>query len=109
MNKREQEIQARLESASEGPWEVGHEPQLNMVAECGDTNNGQPVYIFAYHLASVENDAEFIVHSPDDIRYLLGQLERVREELSKAKLSREPLLSLWFRVNAILEGSESDA
>jgi len=73
----------RCKAASETPWTIGHEPQLNMVAECGDTTNGQSMYIYAYHLSSVEADAEFIAHARTDLPTTLEELEEAQAQISQ--------------------------
>ncbi len=73
-----QAARERCEAASETPWTVGTEPQLNMVAECGDTRNGQSIYVFAYRLASAEADADFIAHAREDLPAALEALEEAQ-------------------------------
>ena len=75
-----QAAKERCEAASETPWTVGNEPQLNMVAECGDTRNGLSLYVFAYRLAPAEADAEFIAHARSDLPAALEALEEAQAE-----------------------------
>ena len=74
-------IKKQCEAASEAPWKVGHEPQLNMVAECGDANTGQSVFVYGYHLASAEADAEFIAAARTVVPQLVEDLEEAQKRL----------------------------
>ena len=92
-------IKAQAEAASEAPWEVGHEPQLNMVAECGDTRNGQSLYVFAYRLAPAQADAEFIAACRTNVPALV-------EELTEARAWKAAALEVHPELDAILGESE---
>ncbi len=96
-----QAARARCEAASEAPWAVGHEPQLNMVAECGDTNNGLSLYVFAYHLAPAEADAEFIAHARSDLPVAL-------EALEEAQAASEEYENRWMAAQQEIESLKAD-
>ena len=74
-------ILKQAEAASEAPWTVGHEPQLNMVAECGDANNGESLYVYAYRLAPAEADAEFIAAARTFVPMLVAALQEAQGAL----------------------------
>ncbi len=82
-------IKKLCEAASEAPWEVGHEPQLNMVAECGDTRNGQSLYVFAYRLAPAQADAEFIAACRTNVPALVEELTEARGKLEVVERAAE--------------------
>lgn len=81
MSTREHEIETRLEKADTDNWAVYNEHELlegSVPAWCvtKEDNNGK----FLYDVSNVpqgEGDreiAEFIAHSPEDIRYLLDRV-----------------------------------
>lgn len=114
--RRIEEIRARLEAATPGPWAVG-ERQLtfNALAREKITNPNAipatertiitawehpqlqgPVSIVtigtspffeecAHHLHTDPDDAEFIAHSPDDVRYLLDRLADLARAAARAE------------------------
>jgi hypothetical protein len=63
------EITARLEYASEGPWrsQMTVDRKWNQLFRKNDDDQEWPIGLIAD-----DDDAEFIAHAPEDIRYLLG-------------------------------------
>lgn len=72
------EIKARLEKATPGPWAVaGRNGYLNQVEIA-------PAIATAYGAGEeVQANAALIAHAPADIAYLLGEVERLREVLTE--------------------------
>ena len=86
-DKRLTDIRARLAAATEGPWSVDGPAQCGP----GDTLTVYPVEdggTIAYVRPSWD-DAEFIAHAREDIPALLAEVERLREELAKARAVTE--------------------
>lgn len=75
------EIRARLEAATPGPWETfgfevnGVKSRLNKVKPARDNHS------FTHISLSHDEDAEFIAHAPEDIAYLLAEIERLTDSL----------------------------
>ncbi len=78
-------ILKQAEAASEAPWEVDYEPQLNVVAECGDANNGQALFVYAYRLAPAEADAEFIAAARTNVPILVVALQEAQIALEAVR------------------------
>lgn len=75
-----QEIKARLEAATPGPWWweddilCANEPYVVVVKPWFDDDKYEnTVHVF-------KHDAEFIANAPTDIRYLLDEVKRLTEE-----------------------------
>jgi len=69
---RVKEIEERLQKASPGPWSAVN---IYKILSFGPD-------AFADHRDDMPN-AEFIAHAPDDIRYLLDELKKAREEIGE--------------------------
>lgn len=67
MSDRLQEIRARLDAATPGPWE---KTSPNVVVAAGDVVAGVPL----------TNNADLIAHAPADLAWLLDEVERLRGE-----------------------------
>jgi hypothetical protein len=86
MSKRIEEIKSRLEKATQGPWRQGDEEEgcENVIMDDG--------YWWSYSHIPLDNppsnvrDAEFIAHAPEDLRYLLDQLELYRKAVEEDAL-----------------------
>lgn len=74
MTDRLQEIRARLNAATPGPWHRhDDEPWV--------TNSATPpMRIIATGLRGQRENAELIAHAPADIAWLLDEVERLRSE-----------------------------
>lgn len=69
-------IRERLAAATHGPWEVPHtcDPHSDEVRAPTDAGLSVPVCV----VRSPAPNAEFIAHAPEDITWLLGEVERLR-------------------------------
>jgi hypothetical protein len=75
------EIKARLEAATPGPWENDHANCVGVYK-----NEGWEFDICECESICTENanaNADFIAHAPDDIAYLLAENERMRAEFKE--------------------------
>lgn len=81
MTDRLQEIRARLDAATPGPWEVLEESFDYTSVRTSDysgtyavvySDEGRPVH---------RPDADLIAHAPGDIAYLLDRVEKYRAQL----------------------------
>ena len=95
---REDEIKARLEKATKGPWEVGGPYPSLCVMVCVDSGSTHPEYAEPPHYEMVckiydsapeylyecawqgKADADFIAHAREDVPYLLDEIARLRRE-----------------------------
>lgn len=91
------EITARLEAATAGPWMIAHWSRLTIYM----AGSEQP----AFGSATKEADADLIAHAPEDIRYLLTELERWRDatwkymaDVSLLERHRDAALALHRKV-----------
>ena len=75
-----QEIEARLEAATPGPWDFETIPETGESRVVVRSNTGDPMLdvSVAPHGVRAE-DAEFIAHAPEDMRALIAALERQSE------------------------------
>jgi FtsZ-binding cell division protein ZapB len=86
MNNRIAEIKSRLEKATPEPWIAvgkdqndGHE-----VVVAGEYTNEPDMWIDVVYSADEVADADFIARAPEDIRFLLGEVERLQEAIRGA-------------------------
>ena len=84
---REDEIKARLEKATKGPWEIRYGGMQGDTGYC-ITSKTVPAGIICEHWPVSELDARlanghFIAHAREDVPYLLDELERARKEFSR--------------------------
>lgn len=91
MTDRIAEIRARLEAATPGPWKadtvknVGENWLIGCVIEAGDDQRNCHWIVTTDNLRAsqcmsggAEEDSVFIAHAPEDIKYLLDEIERLR-------------------------------
>lgn len=90
MTDRVQEIRDRLEAATPGPW--SYSPASTGNPSDGPTHHEVRSVSISddrtmYAIATTDYnemgylDAEFIAHAPDDIEFLLAEVERLQEDL----------------------------
>ena len=79
-----QEIEARLEAATQGPWDVETIPETGESRVIVRSNTGDPMLdvSVAPHGVRAE-DAEFIAYAPEDIRALLDEVKAVRDAVAR--------------------------
>lgn len=86
MNNRIAEIRERLEKASKGQWywetDDNEEETLWRVIKPGMSSSVLTLDSEDY---CREEDKEFIAHAPEDIRFLLGQVEKLQTEIVKER------------------------
>ena len=73
-----QEIEARLEAATQGPWDFETIPETGESRVVVFSNTGDPmldVSVAPYGVRA--EDAEFIAHAPEDIRALIAEVKRL--------------------------------
>lgn len=85
------DIRARAEAATQGPWAIWHDldhrgfttvgdaesyDEILANGECEESNPTAHVY--------VEEDAEFIAHAREDVPWLLEHVDRLLEERAEA-------------------------
>lgn len=86
------EIRARLDKATPGPWTVNSETGSNEfcdytvygiegVCDANWASDDSPA--FAYCDGMTAEDADFIAHAPEDIRRLLDTLDQIRNVLGE--------------------------
>lgn len=85
---REEEIRARCEAATPGPWALGEDADIK--AE-GTSIAG---------LLNTLNDAEFIAHAREDIPYLLDRLEFMTEAYDRNAKVHEALTRDYLAVKS---------
>lgn len=79
------EIKERLAKATPGPWtrversNYGREPHAGSIAS-GALSVANLIAKIEDDGQNVEADADLLAHSPDDIAFLLGQLDAARED-----------------------------
>ena len=81
---REEEIQARLDAATPGEWKQARF-EGGRVDPCVEADRGR---LFIDVVLSDDgdeglNDAAFIANAPDDLRYLLAENARLRDEVER--------------------------
>ena len=92
-----QEIEARLEAATQGPWDVETIPETGESRVIVRSNTGDPMLdvSVAPHGVRAE-DAEFIAHAPEDIRALIDEVTDLRMKLEAAQFQIEEVKALHF-------------
>ena len=71
-----QEIEARLEAATQGPWDFETIPETGESRVIVRSNTGDPMLDVSVAPNGVRaEDAEFIAHAPEDMKLLLDILE----------------------------------
>ena len=86
-----QEIEARLEAATQGLWDVETIPETGESRVVVFSNTGDPmldVSVAPYGVRA--EDAEFIAYAPEDIRALIEEVKAVRELHRKVPLYDTP-------------------
>jgi hypothetical protein len=98
MSDRIAEIRARLEAATPGPWKATRDAvetaSGEVIARIADDSDFRYLRCQGHSLLpdgtlddcncdlGVEDDANLIAHAPDDIRFLLNEVHRMREMLA---------------------------
>lgn len=77
------EIKARFEAATPGPWKATFGMDCRAFVQTPDKDEDFKIYNHA--------NAAFIAHSRDDIPYLLAEVEQARAERDNIKLSNDGL------------------
>ena len=92
-----QEIEARLEAATQGPWDFETIPETGESRVFVRSNTGDPMLdvSVAPHGVRAE-DAEFIAHAPKDIRALIDEVTDLRMKLEAAQFQIEEVKALHF-------------
>ena len=92
-----QEIEARLEAATQGPWDVETIPETGESRVIVRSNTGDPMLdvSVAPHGVRAE-DAEFIAHAPEDIQALIDEVTDLRMKLEAAQFQIEEVKALHF-------------
>lgn len=81
-------IRARLAAATEGPWTVDDDdPEYIVFPEKGGYDGLVIAKVVDQDeaLFPVEHNGQFIAHAPTDLAALLAEVERLRDELAKAR------------------------
>ena len=79
-----QAIEARLETATQGPWDVETIPETGESRVVVRSNTGDPMLDVSVATHGVRaEDAEFIAHAPEDIRALLDEVKAVRDAVAR--------------------------
>lgn len=79
--KRLEEIEARVNAATPGPWEWEdtERQRWGVTAKGLVANKGDVIHADDFYLDGKERDLDFISHSRDDIPFLLDKLKRAQE------------------------------
>lgn len=87
MTDRVQEIRDRLEAATPGPWEAWAGLTHDGERQDGISPRGDLNIDVCFTIISPQGseDAEFIAHAPDDIEFLLAEVERLQNDLEVAR------------------------
>ena len=86
-----QAIEARLEAATQGLWDVETIPETGEFRVVVRSNTGDPMLDVSVATHGVRaEDAEFIAYAPEDIRALLDEVKAVRELHRKVPLYDTP-------------------
>jgi hypothetical protein len=82
-----------LEKVTPGPWHTNHGYAYTDGLRVFGNDGADIVAAQLY-----AEEADFIVHAPDDIRYLLSYLDREREENRKLREERDKLIEglRWY-------------
>ena len=91
---REQEIQARLDAATPGPWRQARfeRDSASPCVEAKRDTGEYPLFInvtLSDDGAEGLNDADLIANAPDDLRYLLAENARLREQVEELTDARK--------------------
>ena len=79
-----QAIEARLEAATQGPWDVDTIPETGESRVVVRSNTGDPMLDVSVATHGVRSeDAEFIAHAPEDIRALINVVKAVRDAVAR--------------------------
>jgi hypothetical protein len=81
MSHRIEEIKARAEAATPGPWNLsarGNHPEDNRWVDDGRYDI---CMVYGCNSLPSEGNATFIAHAPEDMLYLLAEVERLRAAL----------------------------
>lgn len=79
MNERLEQIRQRLQAATPGPWRANTRFDNEIYIETGPINAPEQMCRFiggSVYPQYVMRDATFIAHAPEDVAWLLEQLER---------------------------------
>lgn len=74
-----EEIEARLDAATPGPWEAGHHWDSEWVSNGTGGRKFRPTADTSYNWLPTPADAIFIANAPDDIAFLLAELRPATE------------------------------
>ena len=87
-----QAIEARLEAATQGPWDFDTIPETGESRVVVRSNTGDPMLdvSVAPHGVRAE-DAEFIAYAPEDIRALIYEVGRLTVEHLEMRIERDNL------------------
>jgi hypothetical protein len=127
MTDRLDEIRARAEAATPGPWRwrglltaegseqtyAGYSQRVfRFTTDSLDTSPTLVAETFDGHSDTAPPNAEFIAHARDDIPYLLAEVERLRAALASVgyRLTRKDDGSdhvYWVGKDSITQGDES--
>ena len=90
-----QEIEARLEAATQGPWDVETIPETGESRVVVRSNTGDPMLdvSVAPHGVRAE-DAKFIAYAPEDIRALIAEVKRLEAWKREAVMVMDGLQGL---------------
>ena len=103
MSDRLKEIRARLDAATPGPWDT-EGPCMSGDGTYGvfaDDGAGEPTLA----LRMSPPDADLVAHAPDDLAWLVAEVERLRKCGTFATQEDPDGTGVWFRVpyNVIAE------
>lgn len=101
------EIEARVASATEGPWEASEDGALTQVTRGGFRYIADSDGLFA------PADAAFIAAARSDVPFLLAELSRVSREAEQAERDADEVArqrdDLYARLSRVRAAAESDA
>ena len=81
-----QAIEARLEAATQGPWDVETIPETGESRVVVRSNTGDSMLDVSVATHGVRaEDAEFIAHAPEDIRALIEEVETLRGQVEAVR------------------------
>ena len=87
-----QEIEARLEAATPGPWDFDTIPETGESRVVVRSNTGDPMLDVSVATHGVRaEDAKFIAHAPEDIRALIEEVGRLTVEHLEMRIERDNL------------------
>lgn len=109
MVDRTQQIRARVEAATPGPWSVHHiERGPLMIGIDSDPDGTGPVDLAIAEMLSdaTQDDAAFLAHAREDIPWLLEQLRLAHEALERARPFVIALGARWQQDGQSIDGAE---